>query len=126
MRTLTAKPSKSRKGCHGKASVADAEDAGEGDHAGPAGGSELGLGTGLVEPAPEDPVAVLIQLGLGRVEGMAVVELAGGGGLKAEGGGGQCMSPQTEASGLYWWKRWYWPRKKIGAQGSFIQLRAGR
>lgn len=63
--------------CDLEASVtADGKDAGQGHHAGPAGCAVFGFGARLLDPAPEDAVALLIELGFGGVEA-AVVEQTG-------------------------------------------------
>ncbi len=67
--------------------VFDGKDAGEGEHAGPARDVVLGFGAGFGEPAPEDAVAVGVELGFGGIKGAAEVELAGSGGVEGEGFG---------------------------------------
>ena len=80
-----------RCGLHDELAICDGEAARQGHHAGPAGGGVFGLGAGLGDPAPEDAVAVGVELGFGRVVG-AVIEQALRFGVEEHGRDPACRS----------------------------------
>ena len=81
---LGAKRCGFRSGLHDELIVVDGEPARQGHHAGPAGGSVLGLRARVGDPSPEDAVALRIELRFGRVVG-AVVEQTFGFGVEEHG-----------------------------------------